>query len=79
VVAEAVGGGRAAALAGASAEAVGSVVAVTAGVAAGLDAVADPHAVHRQVSTRQLTAVRGFAPILRGWPGRIFEERVMVR
>ena len=54
------GGGRVAVLTGAAAEAGGGVV------VAGAGGVADPHAAHRQASSRQLpAAIRGFAPILR--------------
>ena len=67
------GGGRVAVLTGAAAEVAGGVV--VAGGVEGAGGVADPHAAHRQVNSRQLTAIRDFAPILTGCRGLIFDER----
>jgi hypothetical protein len=69
----AVGRGTAAVPAGAAAEAAGGVAA-----AGGVDVAADvasPHAAHRQVNSRQLTAMRDLAPILTGCRGLIFDEK----
>ena len=69
----AAGRGTAAVPAGAAAEAVGGVAA-----AGGVDVAADvasPHAAHRQVNSRQLTAMRDLAPILTGCRGLIFDEK----
>lgn len=67
------GGGRVAVLAGAAAEVGGDVaVAGAADIAAG---IADPHDAHRQVSSRQPTKMRGFAPILTGCRGLTFRRK----
>ncbi len=67
------GGGTVAVLTGAAAEVADGVV--VAGGVEGAGGVAGPHAAHRQVNSRQLPAVRDFAPILRGCRGLIFDER----
>jgi hypothetical protein len=41
----------------------------------GLEGAAGPHAAHRQVNSRQLTAARDFAAIFRGCPEPAFDER----
>jgi hypothetical protein len=59
--------------AGAAAEIAGGVAAAG-GVDVAAD-VADPHAAHRQVNSRQLTAMRDLAAILTGCRGLILDEK----
>jgi hypothetical protein len=71
------GGAAVAVLTGAAADVADGVVVASRVEDAG--GVAAPHAAHRQVARRQLPAIRGFAPILRGCRGLTFDEAASPR